>query len=119
MRCAIVTSSFPFLANSGQYVATRSSGAISPRSISISATRATIVFVVEYTLVMVSFVHGAVRLVSAKPPQRSTTTLPRSTTATDAPRSAPDSRFLTNTSRTAENRGSQSPVTLDTPRRYQ
>src|SRR5439155_20054357 len=89
----------PRAANSGQYLATDASRLSSPRSTSTSAASAVIVLVVENTLVIVFSVHGAVRASSAQPPHRSTTISPSMLTASEAPRSSPDSSLEANSSR--------------------
>src|SRR5882724_861819 len=94
----------PQAANSGQYAATFASRSSSPRSTSTSAASAVIVLVVENTLVIVFSVHGTVRASSAQSPHRSTTISPSMMTASDAPRSSPDSSSAANNSRSESNR---------------
>ncbi len=59
-RCRTSTRSLPAAANSGQYLATGASRSRSPRSARISALSATIVLVVDQTLVIVSCSQGSV-----------------------------------------------------------
>src|SRR3954447_22441425 len=94
----------PRAANSGQYLATVASRSSSPRSTSTSAASAVIVLVVEKTLAMVFSVHGAVRASSAQPPHRSATVSPSMLTASEAPRSSPDSSLAANRSRRGSKR---------------
>src|SRR6516164_4542745 len=96
--------SLPLAANSGQYLATVASRSSAPRSTSPSAASAVIVLVVEKTLVMVFSPHGTVRASSAQPPHRSTTISPSMLTATEAPRSSPDSSLALNSSRRGSKR---------------
>ncbi len=104
-------SALPFAANSGQYFATLPWRSSSPRSASIRAHSAVIVFVVDQTLTMVSRSQGFVFASSAWPPQMSTTTSPSSTTATDAPTSSPWSKLPANVCLTLSKRGSHVPWT--------
>jgi hypothetical protein len=67
------------------------------------------VLVIDQTLVMVSFSHGAVPASSTVPPQMSTTGSPLSRTATEAPTSVPASRLADNVVATPSNLGSQLP----------
>ena len=76
-----------------------------------SAVSDVMVLEIDQTLVSVSAVHGVVRASSAQPPQRSSTSVPRSTTARLAPSSSPVSRCCWNVSRRAENRSSAEPWT--------
>ena len=73
------------------------------------------VLVVDHTLVMVSRSHGRVFSASAQPPQISTTGSPCRYTATEAPRSAPESRLVASVVRTPSKRGSQVPSTSAVP----
>ena len=73
------------------------------------------VLVVDHTLVMVSRSHGLVFSASAQPPQMSTTGSPWRKTATDAPRSAPESSWPASVVRTPSKRGSQVPCTSAMP----
>src|SRR5512137_314371 len=73
------------------------------------AQSATIPFVVEATLTIVSAVHGRERAGSAWPPQQSTTRTPSRYTQTEAPTSPRSVKFRKNSSRTAVKRGSQCP----------
>ena len=59
---------------------------------------------VENTLVIVFSVHGTVRASSAQPPHRSTTISPSMLTASEAPRSSPDSSLAANSSRRGSKR---------------
>ena len=68
---------------------------------STSSDRQLIVFVVENTLMIVSRCHGVVRSRSWWPPQRSTTSSPSLTTATDAPTSPFSAKFAAKASFTA------------------
>src|SRR5215470_12686812 len=103
-RWRTLTPALPRAANSGQYEATAASRSSSPRSTSTSAASAVIVLVVEKTLVIVSWPHGTVRASSAQPPHRSTTISPSMLTASEAPRSSPDSSLAANSSRSGSNR---------------
>src|SRR6516164_3447189 len=94
----------PRAANSGQYLATFASRSSSPRSTSTSAASEVIVLVVENTQAIVFSVHGTVRASSAQPPHRSTTISPSMLTASEAPRSSPDSSLAANGSRRGSNR---------------
>ena len=67
------------------------------------------VLVVDQTLVMVSFSHGAEPASSTVPPQMSTTGSPCSRTATEAPTSVPASRLSDSVVATPSNLGSQVP----------
>ena len=111
MRWLTSMSALPFAANSGQYFATLPWRSSSPRSASIRAHSAVIVFVVDQTLTMVSRSQGFVFASSAWPPQMSTTTSPSSTTATDAPTSSPWSKLPANVCLTLSKRGSHVPWT--------
>src|SRR6516164_4925672 len=94
----------PLAANSGQYEATVASRSSWPRSTSTSAASEVIALVVENTLVMVFSPHGTVRASSAQPPHRSTAIAPSMLTATEAPRSSPDSSLAANSSRRGSKR---------------
>src|SRR5262245_15397419 len=108
-RWRTLTPALPLAANSGQYEATAASRSSSPRSTSTSAASAVIVFVVEKTQVIVSSVQGTVWASSTQPPHRSTTISPSMLTATEAPRSSPDSSLAVNNSRRGSNRALQVP----------
>src|SRR4030095_8995024 len=73
------------------------------------AHSAVIAFVVEKTSTMVSRAQGRVRAASACPPHRSTTVLPSTVAANEAPTSRPASNEAANVSRTAANLGSHCP----------
>src|SRR4051794_18049118 len=109
VRCRTSIASLPFAANSGQYFATGACTSSSPREATTSAESDVIVFVVDQTFVIVSDAHGVVFSASVQPPHMSTTISPSSVTATDAPRSSPESMFAESSSRILLNRGSQVP----------
>src|SRR5213593_227282 len=73
------------------------------------AQSAVMAFEVENTLTIVSRSHGRVRAASACPPQRSTTRLPPTMAANEAPTSRPAAKFAANASRTAPKRDRHSP----------
>jgi hypothetical protein len=79
---------FPAAANPGQRRATGASRSSSWRSASVSAHRASIVFVVENTQAIVSGPLGSVRAASRSSPQMSTTGSPSRNAATEAKRSS-------------------------------
>jgi hypothetical protein len=102
-------SCFTAAANSGQYLATGASRSSSPWSASWCAQSAVMPFVVDQTLVSVSFAHGVPRPGSAQPPHKSTTGCPRTITATAAPSSPRRRKFSSNAVRTGSNPGAQAP----------
>src|SRR5262245_21799401 len=99
----------PLAPNSGQYLATVASRSIWPRFTSTRAASAVMALVVEKTLMIVFSVHGPVRALSAQPPHRSTMISPSMLTATEAPRSSPDSSLAANNSRRGPKRALQVP----------
>src|SRR5947209_4582071 len=109
-----VTLSLPLAPNAGQYEATGSSRARTPRSSSRLAHAAVAPLVDEKTGTTVSCCQGAPVPGSATPPHRSTTLRPSTYTAQAAPTSPPFSKFRVNASATSSNPGSTSPAT--TPR---
>lgn len=104
-------SPLPAAPNSGQYLATFAYGSSSPRSTSIRAISATMVLVLDQTLVMVSSAQGVVRSGSAQPPHRSTSHSPSMITARHAPSSWSAPSRSASTSRSGSKRALQLPCT--------